>query len=158
MYRNGILTFGLSAHCSRILGTRKFVIFGLNGPKQAKTGLLGHLSQKLQISGFPDLRNHVQRSQMVVSHFDTYSNGIKTIYKPKPNSSWIPHNTLTCKWAITLVFPCVVWAQVWTWGRGRRGLITWASSEMDPPLLCHFCSPYNTQQLGSILFHPTSHL
>ena len=28
---------------------------------------------------------------MLVSHFDAYSNGVKTIYKPKPSSQGMPY-------------------------------------------------------------------
>jgi hypothetical protein len=34
---------------------------------------------------------------MLVYHFNTYSNGIKTMHKPEPNSSGIPYVSPTLK-------------------------------------------------------------
>ena len=40
----------------------------------------------------------MRRGQMLVSHFDTYSNGVKTVYKPKPNSQGMPYISHTQKY------------------------------------------------------------
>ena len=64
------------------------------------------------------------KSQMLVSHFDTCSDRIRTIYKPNTNSSGIPPKMLAQKWSIILVFASVIWAQVWTWVQGQRQVIT----------------------------------
>ena len=152
---------------------------------------------------------------MLVSHFDSYSNGVKPILKPKPTSQGIPYishtqkyvkyaflsNSVLNQWSSTrglnisdwrwdrplllkwkpyvnqsptprecptvhhptnceyTPFPKVVWAPFWTQVEEKGGPISPAGGEIDPPPLWgSFFPPYNTQQLGWLLFHPTSPL
>ena len=72
-------------------------------PDDLFTDIFGPSGPKRPIFGFPDLQSLRRRRQLLASHFDTYGNGIKPIYKPKPNSLGIPYisHTQTC---VKLVF------------------------------------------------------
>ena len=63
-----------------LMGYRRFgnPKIGHFGPNGTYTGQTRPFGPKCPIFGFPDLQYRVSKSQMLVSHFDTYSNSIKT--------------------------------------------------------------------------------
>ena len=46
-----------------------------------------------------ELRDPMGRSQMLVAYFITYINGIKTMQRAEPNSSWVPHTDSSMDWS-----------------------------------------------------------
>ena len=63
-------------------GTRKLSTWAQMAILKGKPCHFRPFWPKCSIFGFPDLRYPMRRSQMLVTHFDTYHNGIKPTSKP----------------------------------------------------------------------------
>ena len=47
-----------------------------------------------------ELKKPMERGQMLVASFITYINGIKTMHREEPNSSWVPHTDSSMDWSL----------------------------------------------------------
>jgi hypothetical protein len=100
--------------------------------------------------------SHWERPNVSVPFRCIYSsNGIKTAYKPKPNSLGIPYISPPQNCSNTTFLKCDL-SSILNPSSGQSGpnISNW---RQDKPPTCegHLCSPCNTQQLGQLLFYPT---
>ena len=79
---------------------------------------------KWPIFSSPYLRYPMRRSQMLVFHFDTCSNGVETMWKPKPNSWWIPYLLIFRKLFSNTHFSIAICGPFWTRVQGKGGPIS----------------------------------
>ena len=47
-----------------------------------------------------ELKDPMGSGQMLVASFITYINGIKTMQRAEPNSSWVPHTDSSMDWSL----------------------------------------------------------